>query len=81
MQAQKTLLGCLQYLEKMREEEGFETRTWEVLLECFEAQNGQHLPLFWQKPAKNNKLMLVGNDVNTNKHLEISVSNKQKIYI
>jgi hypothetical protein len=61
MQAQETLLGCLQYLKKMREEEGFETPTWEALLECFEAQNGQHLPFFWREPSKNSKQMLAGN--------------------
>jgi hypothetical protein len=48
-------------LENVREGEGFETPTWEALLGCFEAQNGQHLPLFWREPAKNNKLMLAGN--------------------
>jgi hypothetical protein len=52
-------------LERDREEEGFETPTWEALLECFEAQNGQHLPLFWREPAKNSKLMLVRNVVKT----------------
>jgi hypothetical protein len=45
----------------LREERGFETPTWEALLECFEPQNGQHLPLFWREPAKNSKLMLAGN--------------------
>jgi hypothetical protein len=49
----------------MREEGGFETPTWEALLECFEAQNGQHLPLFWREPAKNSKLMLAGNAAKT----------------
>jgi hypothetical protein len=42
-----TIFQHLQCLEEMREEEGFETPTWEALLKCFEAQNGQHLPLFW----------------------------------
>jgi hypothetical protein len=44
----------------LREERGFETPTWEALLECFEPPNGQHLPLFWREHAKNNKLMLAG---------------------
>jgi hypothetical protein len=48
-------------LKELREEGGFETPTWEALLECFEPQNGQHLPLFWREPAKNSKLMLAGN--------------------
>jgi hypothetical protein len=52
-------------LERDREEEGFETPTWDALLECFETQNGQHLPLFWREPAKNNKLMLAGNAAKT----------------
>jgi hypothetical protein len=30
----------LTMLGEMREEEGFETPTWEALLECFEAPNG-----------------------------------------
>jgi hypothetical protein len=52
-------------LERDREEEDFETPTWDALLECFEIQNGQHLPLFWREPAKNSKLMLVGNVAKT----------------
>jgi hypothetical protein len=66
-------------LERDREEESFETPTWDALLECFEGQNGQHLPLFWREPAKNNKLMLAGNAVkNTQNNSEISVSVKQQ---
>jgi hypothetical protein len=52
----------------MREEGGFVTPSWEALLECFEAPNGQHLPLFWREPAKNNKLKLAGNAVKNNQN-------------
>jgi hypothetical protein len=45
----------------LREERGFETSTWKALLECFEPQNGQHLPLFWRELAKSSKLMFAGN--------------------
>jgi hypothetical protein len=50
--------------ERDREEEGFETPTWDALLECYETQNGQHLP-FCREPAKNNKLMLARNVAKT----------------
>jgi hypothetical protein len=39
-------------LERDREEEGFETPTWDALLECFEIRNGQHLPLFRENLQK-----------------------------
>jgi hypothetical protein len=42
----------------------------EALLECFMSPNGQHLPLSWREPAKNNKLMLVGNAVKYSKQLK-----------
>jgi hypothetical protein len=28
---------------------------------CFVAEIGQHFPLIWREPAKNNKLLLAGN--------------------
>jgi hypothetical protein len=66
-------------LEKKRERKGIETPTWEALLECFEALNGKHLPLFWREPAKNSKLMFVGNVVkNTQNNSEIFVCVKQQ---
>jgi hypothetical protein len=36
----KDSIGLLKMLERDREKEGFETPTWDALLECFEIQNG-----------------------------------------
>jgi hypothetical protein len=44
-------------------------------LECFEAQNEQHLPLFWQESAKNSKQMLAGNVA---KHKQSERKHKEK---
>ena len=68
-------LGLLTMLERDREEEGFETPTWEALLECFEAQNGQHLPLSWRESTKASNQKFAGNAIKCTKQLKkISVS-------
>jgi hypothetical protein len=64
---------------KEREErsKGFCYPKLEALLECFVAQNGQHLPFFWQESAKISKLKLVGNAGNA----ENVQNNSQKNYV
>jgi hypothetical protein len=55
----------------MREEGGFVTPSWEALLDCFEAPNGQHLSLSWQESAKISKLKLARNVVRQPKHFSV----------
>jgi hypothetical protein len=46
------------------------TQLLEALLECFVAQNGQHLPLSWRESAKTSKQKLAGNAVKCTKQLK-----------
>jgi hypothetical protein len=52
-------LGLLTMIRKLRIEKGFCTKAFGCFLEFLVAKNGQHLPIDWRKPAKNNKLCLL----------------------
>jgi hypothetical protein len=57
-------LGLLTIKEREERSKGFCYPKLEALLECFVAQNGQHLPLYWRESAKISKLKLAGNAEN-----------------
>jgi hypothetical protein len=70
MQAQETLFG-LAYNERIEEKKWvFKTLTWEVLLWCFVAPNGQHLPFSGQNLQKISKQSLLEMLHNNQKTLE-----------
>jgi hypothetical protein len=56
-----TPLGLLTIARKDEREGYYVTQLLEALLECFVAQNGQHLPLYWRESAKTSKQKLAGN--------------------
>jgi hypothetical protein len=45
----------------MRERLGVVTQPRDDFFVCFMAKIWQHFPLIWREPAKNSKLLLVGN--------------------
>jgi hypothetical protein len=50
-----TPLGLLTIARKDERRGYYVTQLLEALLECFVAQNGQHLPLYWRESAKTSK--------------------------
>jgi hypothetical protein len=57
-------------LKKYERRGQYVTQLLEPLLECFVAQNEQHLPLSWRESAKTSKQKLVGNVVKCTKHFK-----------
>jgi hypothetical protein len=65
-----TPLGLLTMLKKDERKGQYVTQLFEALLECFVAQNGQHLPLYWRESAKTNKQKLAENAVKWTKYFK-----------
>jgi len=77
MQAQETLLGCLQCLRRREKEGGLVSKLKDASLSVLRPKNEQHLLLTWREFAQNNKQNLLEYAANTKKLINFCYCIKQ----